>query len=100
MLSTTDQVRPAFSISVLRFRISSSLHTAPFGIWCNALTTPVAPACRTSLSFTGSFGPNHRQVCSILIICSQKVFRGKKKLQGAFVLQSFGDAIEVLFWWR
>ena len=36
----------------------------PFGIWCSALTIPVAPACLMSHKDTGSFGPYQRQVCS------------------------------------
>ena len=44
MLSTTDQVSPAASIASRRARTSSAGHTSPMGMWCSAVTIPVAPA--------------------------------------------------------
>ena len=63
-LSTTLQVRPSFSTSAIRCLMASTVQTWPIGTWCSAVTTPVAPACFTCLSVTGSFGPYQRHVCS------------------------------------
>src|SRR5690606_37974447 len=78
MLSTTDQVsggRPAgaVSISSLRSATSRSVQARPIGTSCSEETTLVAPACRTSSSVTGAFGPNHLQPC--LIFCPSLVSR-------------------------
>src|SRR3569623_1772837 len=64
--SITDQLsgtRPdgVVSIRFLRSAIAASVHTAPIGTSCNAVTTSVAPACRTSSRLTSDFGPNQRQ---------------------------------------
>ena len=56
------------SMRALCFLISSVGQTFPLGIACKAETIPVAPACLMSRKDTGSFGPNHRHVCSIRLL--------------------------------
>src|SRR5690606_34821779 len=51
------------AISACRLAISSTVHTAPLGTWCSALTTPAAPTWVISSMLHWSLGPNHRQVC-------------------------------------
>src|ERR1700722_10113496 len=72
-LSTTLQRNPAASISACRRLISSTGHTSPAGTSYKAVTIPSAPASRASRSVTRSFGPNQRQVCSIVLphTCTQ-----------------------------
>src|SRR6185503_7264571 len=64
--SITDQVsgtRPGGVVSIrfLRSATAASVQTVPIGTWCSAVTTSVAPACRTSSSPTPMSGPNQRQ---------------------------------------
>src|SRR5690606_17453888 len=57
--------------------------TSPFGMWCNAVTIPVAPACLISSSETGSLGPYQRHVfsntiSSVLIFIFLNATKGTK----------------------
>jgi len=75
MLSTTDQTRPAASISALCSRTASSGRAVPAGSG-SALTMPCAPACLAWSSVTRSLGPNQRRVS---IIGSAPVAAGRRR---------------------
>jgi len=59
---------PSASIRALRSRIAASGQTSPAGMDPSELTTPSHPAMRRWARGTGSSGPNHRIVFSIIVV--------------------------------